>query len=331
MPKGTQLTKEQEAQVAALRDAGHSIREIAEQLGKSKTCISNCINRHKNGQEIRRPGRPAVTTEQDRRRIIREVSNKAKSARRVKADLQLNCSVATIRNVIKSSGVIVYKKKLRKPILTNHQRQVRVDWCTRRKHWETRWRKIVFSDEKKFNLDGPDNNCYYYHDIRKPELLHNKRHSGGGSVMVWAAIGWFGKSEIAFLEGKQDSIKYQATLENYLLPSGARIGGPNWKFQQDNAPIHVSESTMQWLDDHNVEVISWPARSPDLNPVENVWAKLSQMVYANGRQFNSINELKVAITENWANVGLNFRRNLVSSMKNRVNEVIRVGGNTIKY
>ena len=138
MPRGNQLTKEQEAQIGALRGAGHSIRDIAEMLGKSKTCISNCINRQNAGREIRRPGRPAVTTEHDRRRIIREVSNRCRSARRVKADLQLNCSVSTIRNVIKASGVIVYKKKLRKPILSNHQRQVRVAWCTDRRRWDTR-------------------------------------------------------------------------------------------------------------------------------------------------------------------------------------------------
>lgn len=105
--------------------------------------------------------------------------------------------------------------------------QARVDWARARVEWGARWRKVVFSNEKKFNLDGPDNNCYYYHDVCKLELLYNERHSGGGSVMVWGAIGWRGKSELAFLDGSQNSLKYQETLRDYLVPYGARIGGAN--------------------------------------------------------------------------------------------------------
>jgi hypothetical protein len=93
-------------------------------------------------------------------------------------------------------------------------------------------KKIVFSDEKKFNLDGPDGWASYYHDVRKPELLHNKRHTGGGGVMIWAAIGWRGKSDVAFIQGNMNSEAYQAALRNHLLPHGARIGGARWIFME---------------------------------------------------------------------------------------------------
>ena len=165
----------------------------------------------------------------------------------MKANLGLPYSDRTIRRVIRKSGVIVDKKNMHEPILSKAQMQARVDWAWPRVQRGARWRKVVFSDEKKFNLDGPDNNCYYYHDVRKPELLYHKRHSGGGSVMVWGAIGWRGKSELAFLDGTQDSVKYQDTLRDYLVPCGARISGANWVFMQDNAPIHSSQSTTQWL------------------------------------------------------------------------------------
>lgn len=315
----------------ALHHAGHSIRQIGKQIGKSTTCIHNCIKRKEAGVEIVRSGRPRVTSEYDNRRIIRAVSNKTVSARKVKHDLQLNCSPSTIRNIIKASGHIVYAKKVKKPILSGAQCQTRVDWCRLRQRWNTRWQRVVFSDEKKFNLDGPDGNRYYYHDTRKQKLPHDKRHSGGGSVMVWGAIGWRGKSDLAFLDGKQNSEKYQTTLNDFLLPCGARIGGDRWKFMQDNAPIHASASTTAWLNDHDIRVLPWPARSPDLNPIENMWGKLAQMVYANGKQYDTINELKVAITQNWANIGADYRHNLYNSMQNRVLSVIEARGVTIKY
>lgn len=165
----------------------------------------------------------------------------------------------TVRRVLKKSGIIIYRKKRRKPILSGLQRAARVAWARNRLHWANKWKDIVFSD-------GPDNSAFYYHDIRKRELLHDKRHTGGGSVMVWAAIGWRGKSSIAFLDGSQDSLKYQQTLEEFLLPCAARIGGNRWIFMHDNASIHASASTRQWLADRHIRTQPWPARSPDLPP-----------------------------------------------------------------
>jgi hypothetical protein len=60
-----------------------------------------------------------------------------------------------------------------------------VQWAQAHLDWQDEWNSVVFSDEKKFRLDGPDGNMYYYHDKRKPELLKDKWHSGGGGVMVW--------------------------------------------------------------------------------------------------------------------------------------------------
>ena len=64
-----------------------------------------------------------------------------------------------------------------------------------------RWNSIIFSDEKKFNLDGPDGYQYYWRDLSKEKEMYFTRHSGGGSVMVWGAMAACGLSELAILEG----------------------------------------------------------------------------------------------------------------------------------
>ena len=48
---------------------------------------------------------------------------------------------------------------------------------------------VIFTDEKKFNLDGPDGFKYYWHDLRPEPEWFSKRAFGGGSLMVWAGIG----------------------------------------------------------------------------------------------------------------------------------------------
>ena len=60
------------------------------------------------------------------------------------------------------------------------------------------------------------------------------------------------------------------------------------EFQQDNAPIHVSKATRAFFQESNMQVMDWPAYSPDLNPIENVWGLLSRSIYGSGRQYDSV-------------------------------------------
>ncbi|KAI5148067.1 hypothetical protein ENBRE01_0081 [Enteropsectra breve] len=134
-----------------------------------------------------------------------------------------------------------------------------------------RWKYTIFSDEKKFNLDGPDGYAYYWHAVgsSSPVLAH--RAFGGGSIMVWACFDFFGKSELAFLEGGIDGIKYQSVLNNHLLPFLALRDNGLSLFQQDNARPHIAKSNMTWLEANGIECMEWPAYFPDLNPIENLW------------------------------------------------------------
>jgi hypothetical protein len=154
---------------------------------------------------------------------------------------------------------------------------------------------------------------------------------GGGSVLCWAGISQFGATPIVFTKGRLDSEAYQTLLENFLFPYMERWPRINFVLQQDNAPCHSSNSTKQWLRDHNIEFLDWPARSPDLNCIENCWALLARAVYANCRQFQTVAELKIAIQEAWAGITQQTLANLVGSMPRRMIEVLKQNGNVTKY
>ena len=92
-------------------------------------------------------------------------------------------------------------------------------------NWTDEWPSVLFSDEKKFNLDGPDRLAYYWHDLRKELRTFLSRQQGGGSLMVWGAFSYNGTTDSVFLEGHQNFEDYQTMLKVQLLPFGELLGG----------------------------------------------------------------------------------------------------------
>ena len=153
---------------------------------------------------------------------------------------------------------------------------------------------------------------------------------GGGRCMVWASFSLLRTSNIVFIDGRMNSIGYQALLEEHL-PYMAQWPNIQFTFQQDNAPVHSSASTRRWLLDNNVSVLGWPARSPDFNPIENLWGVLARAVYAESRQFSNVEQLKEAIQHEWSKITQTQLENLVHSMKNRLVEVLKRNGGVTCY
>ena len=134
---------------------------------------------------------------------------------------------------------------------------------------------------------------------------------------MWGGISTKGKTRLAFLEGKQDAKAYIGILQECLLTYFQSNMKKSCIFQQDNAPIHTSKCTKTWMEDNNVAILNWPARSPDLNLIENVWRLMVQNIYENGRSFKNKEDLKKEIVFTWENLLIEY------SMPTRCIEVIK--------
>lgn len=99
----------------------------------------------------------------------------------------------------------------------------------------------------------------------------------------------------------------------------------------DNARAHTAGIVREYLRDVNITVMDWPARSPDMNPIEHMWDELKRRVRARQPVAQTIQELKTAIEEEWEMIPQNFIERLINSMPNRMRAVVDAHGGNTRY
>lgn len=331
MGRGKKLSKEEIAQIQVLHSENYSLQAIADKIGRSKTVIFNFTkNPSKYGSNNK--GRIVeATSAADKRAILRTASNCALSCAKIKAKAGVEASRITVWRVIKKSDHLIRRKLQKKPPLNQERKQKRLDFSRQHMTWAEKWKRVVFSDEKKFNLDGPDGFNYYFHDLRKEENFLTKHHSREGGVMVWGAVSFYGSGDLSFPTGKMTAATYKGILEDAFPRFNDTFGPLPWIYQQDNAPIHTANIIKTWISQQNVELLPWPPYSPDLNIMENVWGWLSRKVYEGGRQFDNKESLIKAINEAWKEISLDYLKSLYDSISSRLYEVIFNKGSSTHY
>ena len=326
-------------QIIGLYKAKHSERDIATQLKVSKTCVHNTIKKYGHTSAVSHApgaGRPRSTDARTDRRIVALAKKHRKvTANEIRSKIDSNVSPSTIERRLKEAGMSS-KIAAAKPLLTKQNRRTRYDWGLKHRCWtKEKWGTILFSDESSFQLysNSPVRVWRKPDEKFRPECTVPRVQKGGGSVMVWGCMSSKGLGELAFVEGNMNTDKYLEHMENYMIPSKKKLFGrrKEWIYQQDNAPCHVSKKALEWFRKRGIPVEKWPPRSPDMNPIEHIWNILARRLQK--YSISTTKDLKLRLAEEWETLKKDGKliANLVNSMPERVEALIKVKGGATKY
>ena len=118
-------------------------------------------------------------------------------------------------------------------------------------------------------------------------------------------------------------------LDNMVLPIVDPIAtrlAPNFLFMDDNAPAHRARIVQNELIRNNIARMEWPAMSPDLNPIENIWSILGTRVRLHEPPVSNVQELTTALIQEWQDFDQNVIRNTIGTMRRRCIECVRLQG-----
>jgi len=337
-----QLTPRKKAVAIALSREGLSTTEISKRLQCNQSTVARILARYRlNGNTCRKEGSGGLkksTVRQDRvlKRLCLTDRKASSTDLKTQWETQTGVRVSsrTVRRRLFKDG-LVSRKPLKKPLLTARMRKARLAWAKEHVNKSQRfWHQVLFSDESKFNLNGPDGRTF----VRRrkgeqflPECL-SSTVKFPVSQMVWGSISSAGVGRLHFVNGTVTADVYIDILNNKLLPTiRDHHGSPeNCVFQDDSAPCHRARKVKEWMQDHKIQQLPWPGNSPDLNPIENCWAILGRKVAY--RKPNTKLQLMESLVHAWHHeLDLNYIGKLIDSMPNRCRAVIKARGGATKY
>lgn len=324
--------------------------EIGEELHIPRTTVSSFLQRlDERGSEenLPRPGGPRKSTATADRYLIRVAeSNTRIPLAELRHDINSELSERTIRRRLKEEGIRKWKA-VERALLTKAHAQKRLKWAKAHRHWQrAQWEKMIASDECSVRRDSDPRAVWVFRRQTKHEKytarnVKGKSKQAGISIMIWGCFAGTKLGPIEVIHGNANSDVYITLLSENLIPFVENLtvqGVTDIIFQQDNASIHVSKKTRTFFDevspDYDFTIMDWPPNSPDMNPIEHLWAHLKtelhrrfpDTVCIRGGPETVKRILEERLRAVWGDIGEEVLERLLNSMSERVKALIAARG-----
>jgi len=208
-----------------------------------------------------------------------------------------------------------------KSLVSPANKTKRLKYCS--DYQDFNFHKVLFTDESNFQLNANNLKLFRFKGRPPPRIT---KFNPNYTFMVWGGVSYQGKTTLKFVEGKINAEKYQDVVlsrKTEIKRLFNRRG--RWFMLQDNAPCHRPERVKEFLRNQlGCDLIPHPPQSPDLNPIELVWAAMKVQVEA--RRPRNKTQLRDAIEKSWKGINITFIRKCIDNLKAKMLKIIDCNG-----
>lgn len=337
------MLREDVAKIVALYEDGRSVRYIAASLNIARSTVHYAINRYRaTGEFVRRAGsgRPRSTNQRDDRFIVSSVLRDRRLTSRIIAGRLAEVrgrlvSSKTISRRLKETG-LRSRRPATGPVLLPIHRTARLRFALEHQNWTVEdWSSVLFTDESRVSLRSPDGRERVWRRLgeRYAQCVISPRTPfHGRSLMIWAGISLEARTDLVIWE--RGAINAHRYIEDCLIPHVvpyAPFIGAQFVLMHDNARPHIANIVQRYLEDVEIRTLVWPARSPDINPIEHLWDNLKRRLRRRPALPETLQDLQAALREEWNLIGQEEVADLIRSMPRRMRDIIRARGGNTRY
>ncbi|GFW64907.1 transposable element Tc1 transposase [Trichonephila clavipes] len=214
-------------------------------------------------------------------------------AQHIESATHHSMSAHTIRRHLQQSGLSARRPLLGVHLTQNHRR-LRHQWCDERRIWAAECNKLIFSYESRI--------CLQYHE---------------GRIRVWRHCG--------------ERMLNSCVMHRHNSRAPGIMGSATAMFQQNNARPHVERIVQRFFVNHQIELLPWPACSPELSPIENMWSMVAQRLTQITPPVAPLDKLWQRVEAAWSSVPQEHIQSVFESMPRRVAAVISNNGGCSGY
>ncbi|GFU74577.1 transposable element Tcb2 transposase [Trichonephila clavipes] len=281
----------------------------------------------------------STTPAEDRYIVLSAKRNRRTTAQQVAnqflAAPEKQISLKTVARRFRGGGLFARRPVVCVP-LTRQLRTARLQWRREHHNWtEQDWACVLFSDESRFSLSSGCRRQLIWREsgtAYRPENIQEKDRYPTCSIMMWAGIMTNSRTFLHVVAN--GTMTGQRHIDEVLLPHVRLFRGAvgdKLVFMDDNATCHRTLAVQDCLDSEGIQRLVWRARSPDLNPIENLWDALRRQVARRNYPPSNKNTLIRALTDEWDKLPQQLQDNVMQSMVRRMECCITLHGGHIPY
>lgn len=305
---------------------------MAATLNVSTASVSRVRKQCKENIPDSKIGRPSKVSQRTREVLARQFDTgkllTLKDGQRMVQSVEgIPISTRSIWNYLNAEGLKGYVRRKR-PDLTADQIKARYKFAKDHLKWTVDdWKNVMFSDETMFSKIGSFGKPHHYrrpkHKRLKPHQIQKTKQGGGGKLMMWGCMTFHGVGDACWAKEGVDSETYANILSEYVIASRDYYGmeTATFVFQQDNARVHTTRIVKGLFVKKRIKVLEWPANSPDLNPIEHLWAYIKYRLGQYKESPSTLEELWERVQDIWVDIPIDYIHQLYESMPRRMKEL----------